>query len=273
MPHPITVTASWLADHLSDRDLCIVDCRYSLENPEAGQNHYATGHIPGAAYLDLQTDLSGPIQLHGGRHPLPSSEAFAQTMTTLGVSNTTTVIAYDDSRFAFAARLWWLLRHFGHDPVAVLDGGFSGYVRQGFPVTSDQPSPKPGIFSIRPSLMPVVTYQELLSLKDQPNTVLVDARHCDRYAGLHEPIDPIAGHIPGAVNLFWQTMTDAQGYLQPPDTLHQLWEPIAPPTRQRIVYCGSGVTACVNLLAIASLGDPPGILYAGSWSDWCSYLG
>jgi thiosulfate/3-mercaptopyruvate sulfurtransferase len=270
-PTPL-VSCSWLASHLGEADIAIADCRFSLMEPDAGRQTYASGHIPGACYLDLNRDLSSPLKTHGGRHPLPDPKSFSQTLSTLGViSGRTFVVAYDDSRFAFASRLWWLLRYFGHDRVAVLDGGFQAWKAAGLPVTDEIPSTRSGHFDPQVRSPLAVTIDDVKARSQMPGVVLVDAREGDRYRGEREPIDPIAGHIPGAVNVFWKDTTDDQGMAQPPGVLRSQWQPYAD-ADEIIVYCGSGVTACVNLLALELAGITTGKLYPGSWSDWCSYL-
>ncbi len=270
-PTPL-VASSWLAEHLDDGDIAIADCRFSLMNPALGRSQYESGHIPGAVYLDLNHDLSSPVQAHGGRHPLPDIEQFAKTLSLMGItSGQTYVVAYDDSRFAFASRLWWLLRYLGHDRVAVLDGGFKAWQTLGYPTTQAVPSPQVGSFTPTVRSPLVVTIDDVKSRSQQPGVVLVDSREGDRYRGEREPIDPIAGHIPGAVNYFWQDVTDDQSMAHSPDQQRSRWQAVSN-ADEIMVYCGSGVTACVNLLSLELAGIITGRLYAGSWSDWCSYL-
>jgi thiosulfate/3-mercaptopyruvate sulfurtransferase len=270
------VSAASLFEHLKDDQVVIVDCRFDLAQPQLGREHYQTSHIPGAFYLDLNQDLSGPVQQHGGRHPLPEPEQLAAKLEAIGVRSgngqaATWVIAYDDSRFAFAARLWWLLRFLGHDRAAVLDGGFAGWQAAGYPVTSEDSNPKvkPGAFIPRMRSNWVVDMETVKTQKDQPEIALIDSREADRYRGEREPIDPVAGHIPGAINYPWTEVTNSQGYLRP--SVQKQWASLAG-IKEIIVYCGSGVTACVNLLSLEMAGYQNGKLYAGSWSDWCSYL-
>ena len=264
------VSAQWLAAHSADPDLVIVDCRFDLMQPQLGQQQYQTSHIPGAYYLDLNRDLATPVQAHGGRHPLPNPDDFAHTLNQMGVTSKTLVVSYDDSCFAFAARVWWLLRYLGHDRTAVLDGGFTAYQTAGYPITAAVPAPKTGTFT--PQLQPqrVVDIHTVKAHKHQSDVVVVDARTHPRYLGHHEPIDPVAGHIPGAVNYPWQQITDDRGYIRSPEQLQFHWAALAT-AKDILVYCGSGVTACVNLLALEAAGINTGKLYAGSWSDWCSY--
>jgi thiosulfate/3-mercaptopyruvate sulfurtransferase len=256
--------------------IVVIDCRFSLGNPGLGRQQYQAGHIPGAYYLDLDRDLSSPVQASGlgGRHPLPNAGQLAATLTTIGVSSPhqpTEVVIYDDSRFAFAARLWWLLRYLGHDRVRILDGGWSAWAAAGHPVSGVEPGPRSGNFvaSVRSDW--VVDVDGLEGVR------LVDAREADRFRGEREPIDPVAGHIPGAINLPWQGVTDESGFALGAEAQADRLAAVTKCCESSIgldgvnpvvSYCGSGVTACVNLLAMALAGMPMGRLYAGSWSDW-----
>jgi thiosulfate/3-mercaptopyruvate sulfurtransferase len=267
----VVVSPQWLFTHQTDPSVTIVDCRFSLAEPSFGRGQYDAGHIPGAYYLDLNDDLSSPVTVHGGRHPLPDPVELAQKLTKMGVTAQSSVIAYDDSRFAYAARVWWLLRWLGHKRVAVLNGGLAAYQRAGYPLTQEIPTPRTGNFIPQVQAPQVVNKTTVDACKQLPTVALVDSREPARYRGEQEPIDPVAGHIPGAVNLPWQQVTDERGYLRSPTDLQAHWQAIAD-TPEIIVYCGSGVTACVNLLALTAAGITHGKLYAGSWSDWCSYL-
>lgn len=272
---PLLISPDWLRNHLNSPNIAIVDCRFSLMQPELGQQQYRTEHIPGAYYFDLNQDLSSRVGKHGGRHPLPNLNILAAKLTAIGVRSTpakerTLVIAYDDSRLAFASRLWWLLRYMGHDQVALLNGGFSAWKAAGYPVEQEIPPTKPGLFIANPRWDWVVDIGTVKARKDRPEVVLVDSREAERYRGEREPIDPIAGHIPGAVSYPWQDVTQADGTVRSIDQQQQRWKDIKP-AKEVIVYCGSGVTACVNLLSLELAGISTGKLYAGSWSDWCSY--
>jgi thiosulfate/3-mercaptopyruvate sulfurtransferase len=270
---PFVVSAQYLREHLDDSQVVIVDCRFVLTEPEVGHRNYLESHIPGARYLDLNKDLSSPVERHGGRHPLPNINEFAEKLAAIGVNyQQTLVVAYDDSRLAFASRLWWLLRYMGHEKVALLDGGWRAWQAAGYPVTDALPTtPQPGRFVPQLRSDWWVDIHTVKARKDLPDVMLVDSRESDRYLGKREPIDPIADHIPGAVNYPWQEVTDAQGYLHPLDQQQQRWSEVAGKT-ELIIYCGSGVTACVNLLSLELAGISTGKLYVGGWSDWCSYL-
>ncbi|MFM7439908.1 MAG: sulfurtransferase, partial [Snowella sp.] len=204
------VTSSWLAENLENPDLKIIDCRFQLGQPTWGYEQYQKSHIPGAYYLDLDRDLSSPVALHGGRHPLPDPDQLAEKLSTIGIhSGKTWVVAYDDSRFAFASRLWWLLRYLGHDKVALLDGGWSGWQRNHCPVSEEIPSSLVGNFIAKPQPDWIVDIETVKANPENSLSVLIDSRERDRYRGEREPIDPIAGHIPGAICLPWLEVTDA----------------------------------------------------------------
>jgi thiosulfate/3-mercaptopyruvate sulfurtransferase len=278
------VTIDWLHQQLAakpDLDLQIVDCRFALSDPNLGRKQYEAAHIPGANYLDLNRDLSSPVGIHGGRHPLPDDRVLGAKLAAMGINSQTLVVAYDDSRFGFAARLWWLLRYCGHERVAVLDGGYSSWVKAGYPVTDKLPAVgAPGNFQpqIRTDwIVDIDSLSERLrqrvkAIQTSPAHILIDSREVDRYLGKSEPIDPIAGHIPGAVNYPWQDVSTPAGLALSIEAQRQRWAAISPDV-EPIVYCGSGVTACVNLLSLELAGIKGAKLYPGSWSDWISYEG
>ncbi|MEG5042589.1 MULTISPECIES: sulfurtransferase [unclassified Microcoleus] len=267
----LIVSPEWLATNTDNPQVVIIDCRFSLADPELGQKQYQESHIPGAFYLDLNRDLASSVGKHGGRHPLPNIEELAEKLSAIGINSPETlVVAYDDSRLAFAARLWWLLRYMGHSKVALLDGGFSGWKAAGYPVTNIWPEPREGKFVTHLQQDLAVDIEAVKERKDLPGKVLVDSRESERYEGLREPIDPIAGHIPGAVNYPWQGVTDETGKVRSASEQKQRWTELEK-AEEIIVYCGSGVTACVNLLSLEIAGIPDAKLYVGSWSDWCSY--
>lgn len=267
----LIVSPQWLAANTENLQLVIIDCRFSLADAELGQKQYQESHIPGAFYFDLNRDLASPVDRHGGRHPLPNIAELADKLSAIGIKfQDTLVVVYDDSRLAFAARLWWLLRYMGHSKVAVLDGGFSGWKAAGYPVTNILPESREGVFVPELRSDWIVDIEAVKTRKDLPGMVLVDSRENDRYLGLREPIDPIAGHIPGAVNYPWQDVTDESGEVRSPSEQKQRWSE-SETAAEIMVYCGSGVTACVNLLSLEIAGIPNAKLYPGSWSDWCSY--
>ena len=276
------VTADSLNSYLAESsaiDIKIIDCRFALGDANLGRQQYQTAHIPGAEYLDLNQDLSSPAQTHGGRHPLPDDRVLGTKLAAMGINADTLVIAYDDSRFAFAARLWWLLRYYGHDRVAILDGGYTNWVKAGCAVTADRSViSTPGNF--QPQIQPNWTVdidslserlrQRVKTITASPAHILIDSREPDRYLGNTEPIDPVAGHIPSAVNYPWQGVSTPEGFALPVEAHQQRWAAILPDI-EPIVYCGSGVTACVNLFSLHLAGIDSAKLYPGSWSDWCSY--
>lgn len=265
------VSPEWLSQRLDDPQIAIVDCRFQLADPQWGYRQYLTSHIQGAYYLDLEKDLSAPIEKHGGRHPLPDPQLLAQKLTNLGIDKETLVFAYDDARFAFATRLWWLLRYLGHENVALLDGGWSGWLAGGYPISDAIPASKLGNFVINLQSDWIVDRDTVKACQNSPSVVLLDSRDGDRYRGEREPIDPIPGHIPGAVNSPWQRVCDERGYFLPLSEQQQLWTNYQQ-ADEIFVYCGSGVTACVNLFSMKFAGIDKAKLYPGGWSDWCSYL-
>jgi thiosulfate/3-mercaptopyruvate sulfurtransferase len=271
-PIPPLVSPSWLATNLDRPELLIIDCRFQLDDPNLGYQQYLANHIQNAFYLDLDRDLSAPVARHGGRHPLPHPETLTTKLSSLGViSGQTHVIAYDASRFAFASRLWWLLRYLGHEQVSILDGGWQNWLKAGYPVSNQIPVAQSGAFIPQPQRDWVLTIEEVKARKEADGVVLIDAREGDRYRGEREPIDPIAGHIEGALNYPWLEVTDSQGFCQPLSLQQQRWQE-RESDREMILYCGSGVTACVNILSLTLAGYDNVKLYSGGWSDWCSYL-
>jgi thiosulfate/3-mercaptopyruvate sulfurtransferase len=267
------ITVSELAQHLHHPRLVILDCRYDLTDPQAGADAYRQSHIPGARYASLHQDLSGPAGRYGGRHPLPSSEQFQHFARTAGINADSQVVLYDDQRLAFAARAWWLLRYFGHEQVAILNGGFSAWHRAGLPLEEEREA-KPratGNFACQPRANALIDHDQLYSNLDNPPWQLIDARDALRYAGIEEPLDRIAGHIPTAINKPWKKITDDQGMIKSREQLLAHWQDI-PADEQLVNYCGSGVTACVNLFSLHLIGRDGAQLYPGSWSDWCAHI-
>ncbi|TQV78245.1 sulfurtransferase [Exilibacterium tricleocarpae] len=250
-------------------DTVVIDCRFSLADPRLGYRQYREGHVPGAHYFSLDMDMSGPVAPHGGRHPLPDTKDFVAKLRATGVNNDSLVVAYDDSGLAFAARLWWLLRYCGHTRVALLQGGFSAWSNAGYPRDRRTPDSDNGTFDPRLQLDWVVDVEQVQRLVKRGSAVLIDSREAHRYRGEEEPVDPVAGHIPGALNFPWQDAIDGGGCALPAAGQQARWQAL-PDDRNLVVYCGSGVTACVNLLSLHMAGKQAR-LYPGSWSDWCSY--
>lgn len=271
MAHTTLVSAEETAAHLNDPQWIICDCRHDLANHSAGYRAYRSGHIPGARFLHLDADLSGPKTGLTGRHPLPHPATFCLRLGALGIANDTQVVTYDDTGGAYAARLWWMLRWVGHTRVAVLDGGWQAWIRAGLPVTVEQPVVAPTNFDGRLQQMAVDSAQLLTNLQN-PTALVLDARSSDRFVGEHEPLDPVAGHIPGAVNRFFKLNLDADGRFKAPGVLKQEFSAVLDGHGpDAIVHqCGSGVTACHNLLAMEIAGLHGSRLYPGSWSEWVS---
>jgi thiosulfate/3-mercaptopyruvate sulfurtransferase len=256
---------------LPNSNLLVIDCRFSLNDPSAGKSTYEKDHIPGAVFIDLEKDLSSPITQHGGRHPLPDFENLTNKLGQLGIDQQTEVIAYDNEGGPFAARLWWLLKRLGHEKVAIVDGGYSSWVKAEFPVTSETPQLKQRKYvPVNQSNWEFVTAEYVKSKLGNCDLQLIDSRERNRYLGLEEPIDKIAGHIPGAVNFFWKDVLTPDGFLKSTEELRTHFGSLDP-NREVIVYCGSGVSACPNILALKQAGFEKVKLYAGSWSDWISY--
>lgn len=265
----LIVSPEWLLANLNNREITIVDCRFALKDAQWGEKEYARSHLPGALRMDLDRDLAAPASQPGGRHPLPDLNILVQKLANLGIEKGKTwVIAYDDAAFGLAAaRFWWLLRYLGHDRVSLLDGGFSNWCLRGYPVTQEVSQPQPAQFTAQLRSELLVDSAAVKQRKDLPGVVLVDSREGDRYLGKFEPIDPIAGHIPGAINLPWREVCDQDGFCLSPEKQRQRWQ-LYEDAQEFIVYCGSGVTACVNLLSL-ELAGRRGKLYVGGWSEWC----
>lgn len=267
------ITASELAALLQqgNQKLLVADCRYALTDPAAGAQAYAKGHIPGAVYADLGELLSGATTGMNGRHPLPDPQVFADGMAALGANDDTRVIAYDAEDSSFAARLWWLLRWIGHENVRVLDGGLKAWLDTGGELSTAAPQPSRGRLGLRNRAMPTVTFTDVLANVESKEKLVVDARSPDRYRGENETIDPAAGHIPGALNRYFKENLQADGTFKSPATLQEEFRQLLGDTspEQVIHQCGSGVTACHNLLAMEIAGLKGATLYPGSWSEWC----
>jgi thiosulfate/3-mercaptopyruvate sulfurtransferase len=264
-----------LAAHTADPNWVILDCRFDLARPEWGAGAYAEGHVPNALHAHLDRELSSPVTPTSGRHPLPASEAFLATLGTWGVDENVQVISYDQSNGAYASRLWWLVRWAGHTRVAVLNGGFAAWQHAGLPISKQPGVRQPRRFSRKSAPADFVSTAELADLLAAGQLVsgersLIDARAADRFAGQNETLDPVAGHIPGATNHPFARNLDAHGRFLPAHTLRAQWlETLRGQAPSKVIaMCGSGVTACQNLLALEVAGLPGARLYAGSWSEW-----
>jgi thiosulfate/3-mercaptopyruvate sulfurtransferase len=265
------VETETLAAHLGDPGWVVFDCRAQITDPGAGARRYAEGHIPGAVHLSLDRDLSGPVTPDTGRHPLPDPRQFAAKLAQTGVSESTQIVAYDDAGGSHAARLWWLARWLGHRQVAVLNGGWQQWIHESRAVSTEVPVPEPRHFDTRLQEGLWVTTQEVLEgVRGRKRGLLVDVRGPSRYRGQEEPIDPVGGHVPGAVNLPYTESVAADGRFKNPAELRRHFEAAFGATRpeQVVCMCGSGVTACHGLLAMEFAGLKGGRLYAGSWSEW-----
>ena len=269
-PSGTLVSTEELAAHLEDPDWVVIDCRFTLTEPEAGRAAYARSHIPGARYAHLDDDLSSPKTATSGRHPLPDPARLAAKLGQWGVGEKTQVVVYDDSFGSIAVRLWWLLRWLGHDAVALLDGGLPKWKKEGRPMTEQLPGIVPAIFTARPSRDMWVDTPAVLEALDRKQALIIDARADIRFSGDIEPIDPVAGHIPGAVNLPFEDNLDMGGTFLPAEELRELYQGLlhGKPPESVIHMCGSGVTTCHNLLAMEIAGLSGGKLYPGSWSEW-----
>jgi thiosulfate/3-mercaptopyruvate sulfurtransferase len=266
------ISTAVLASHIDDPAFAIVDCRAKLDDPAWGAREHAASHIPGAVYADLGLDLSGPKTGTNGRHPLPDPDALAKTLGRLGITGGMQVVAYDQENGMFASRLWWLLRWLGHDEAAVLDGGFKTWTKEGRRTDSGPVNRATRVFRGLPRPEMSVNVQSIASQLTTVGPHLLDARAPERYRGDSEPIDAVGGHIPGARNHFYQSNLDARGLFRTPEELRAaITESTGGlPADQIICYCGSGVTACHNLLAFEHAGLTGAKLYPGSWSEWSS---
>lgn len=260
-----------LTQHLHDPDWVIFDCRFDLADPDFGFDAYSRGHLPGAFYLDLDDDLSGARTGSNGRHPLPDPAQLAARLAACGVGNQTQVVAYDDAGGMFAARLWWLLRWIGHHRVAVLDGGIQAWGRAAQALTTEQPEVHANTYLL--SLQPLrVDADHVLAHLGKPDMLLIDARSPDRFRGENETLDPVGGHIPGAINRFFRDNLGSDGCFKQASVLREEYGTLLKghDAHRVVMQCGSGVTACHNLLAMEAAGLPGAHLYAGSWSEWCA---
>ncbi len=271
MSYTTLVDAATLAAHLDDPDWLVVDVRHQLSDTGYGERVYGEAHIPGAAFLHCDRDLSGPMTGSNGRHPMPDSQKLAVRLGEIGVGPQTQVVVYDDTQGMIAGRLWLLMRWLGHDRVALLDGGLQAWQAAGQPLTASLAVPHPAKFvaSVRDCLVDAGYVQAFLATSRMH---LIDARGADRFRGENETIDPVAGHIPGAVNRFFGDNLRADGCFKPAAELRAEWLAVlaGSPPEQVVHMCGSGVSACLGMLAMEIAGLPGSRLYAGSWSEWCA---
>ncbi len=270
MDHTTLIDVAALRGRLSDPLTRVIDCRFELGHPEVGRALYLKGHIPGALYAHLDEDLAAPRTPWSGRHPLPDPTALGETFSRFGIDEQVQVVAYDDSGGAYAARLWWLLRWLGHPRVAVLDGGFTAWKAAGLPASIPAASVASRPFQARPDPSRYVSGDDLGELLAQQRCILLDARSSERFEGRVEPLDPRAGHIPGAQNFHFARNLDADGRFLPPQILaEQFRRALRGRSAETVIaMCGSGVTACHNLLALEIAGLGGGRLYPGSFSEW-----
>ncbi|MFS0755496.1 sulfurtransferase [Noviherbaspirillum sp. 1P10PC] len=271
MVYTTLISAADLAQQYKKANWVVLDCRHDLVNPQAGRQAYDAGHIPGARFASLDHDLAdharGPGGAFRGRHPLPDADAFVETLRGWGINDDSQVIAYDAQGGMFAARLWWMLRWVGHDAVAVLDGGLPAWTAQGMPLSTEPAASASGNLQRRAALVRSVGADDILS---QQGLTVLDARAPDRFRGENETLDPVGGHIPGAKNRFFKDNLQADGRFKPAAQLRQELNALVASPASSVMQCGSGVTACHNLLALEVAGLPGAALYPGSWSEWCS---
>jgi thiosulfate/3-mercaptopyruvate sulfurtransferase len=270
--HQTLISAADLAAHIDDPAWVVVDCRHDLMNLAAGRDGYASGHLPGAVFADIETVLSGAKNgadgVFLGRHPLPDREVLAEALRDFGIDDATQVVAYDAHGGMFAARLWWLLRWLGHEAVAVLDGGMAAWEAAGQSLTTEVRTRPRGAMTVRAPFVPTVTVREVLDNLQSGKRIVIDARAADRYRGENETIDPVGGHIPGAKNRFFKDNLGADGRFKDAAQLREEFSALINDPAAAIMQCGSGVTACHNLLALEVAGLPGAALYPGSWSEW-----
>jgi thiosulfate/3-mercaptopyruvate sulfurtransferase len=266
------ISTTELAEHLDDPDWVILDCRFYLTDPPRGRGEYVQAHIPGAIYAHLDEDLSGPVARgQTGRHPLPGAEIAARKFSAWGIGSDTQVVAYDDAGGGLAAgRAWWMLGWLGHQAAAVLDGGWQAWQRQGLPVHGGTETNAPRLFIPREHAEKVVNTSQVNSMRLDPRYRVFDARSAERYRGENETVDPVAGHIPGALSAPYLENLTQQGTFRSVDELRRYYQSLLKdvPVEQAVFYCGSGVTSIVNILALAYAGLGEARLYAGSWSEW-----
>lgn len=272
MKAELLVSPRELAANVANPEWVVFDVRHDLGDVNRGRREYHAGHIPGAHFLHLDEDLSGEKTGSNGRHPLPDVARLATKLSQCGVAPGRRVVAYDDAGGSVAGRLWWLLRWLGHSRVALLDGGIPAWRREGLPVETAVPPPRAGQFEPRPMLGATTDIHYVAAFRGSPTVRIVDARGAERFSGAAETIDPVGGHIPGAVNRFWKQNLDENGLFKPPAQLRQEFLALLGEATPSLAVhqCGSGVTACHNLFAMELAGLGGSRLYPGSWSEWCA---
>jgi thiosulfate/3-mercaptopyruvate sulfurtransferase len=263
------ISAKWLYNHIKDNNLALVDCRADLFDSKYGRRLYNEGHIEGAQFLDVKKDLAGEAKEHGGRSPLPDLEDFKEKLQTIGISDDTIVVAYDEAKLAGAERLWWMLKYIGHDKVYVLNGGIKAWLRENNPLTVKASIKEKGKINIRLNKDLVIDIDELKESMDNEGFIIVDSRAHERYKGEIEPIDKKAGHIPGALNYHWKDVLKENGEFKSKEELKAHFRRLEM-CKDIILHCGSGIDACGNFIAMSEISIKPK-LYVGSWSDWVSY--
>ncbi len=262
------VTTTWLKENIQDENVVLVDCRFDLQATNYGKESYTKGHIVGAYYMDMNEDLAGKEETHGGRHPLPKLEIFKEKLENIGIENNTIVVAYDDGELAGAARFWWMLKYLGHEKVYILSGGIRKWIKENYPITKEIPNKNKKEYTIYLKEDIIADMIQVKAKKEKENVVIVDSRSADRYRGEAEPIDKKAGHIPNAKNYFWMETLENEE-LKNKEKLKSHFENLEK-YDEIIVHCGSGITGAVNFLALEEIGIKSK-LYVGSWSDWISY--
>ncbi len=261
------VSAKWLKENNND-DMVVVDCRFDLQTPSYGKDSYLKNHIPDAIYMDMNKDLAGDVKEHGGRHPLPDLNEFRSKLESCGIGRDITVVAYDDGEVAGSSRFWWMLKYIGHDKVYILDGGIKDWIKSGYSLSSDIPKKEKKHLDMNINESIIATVGEVKGHISKEESLIIDSRSFERYKGEVEPIDKTAGHIPSAKNYFWMDVLE-NDKMKDNEKLKTHFNELSS-YKNIIVHCGSGITGCVNYVALDEIGIRSK-LYLGSWSDWISY--
>lgn len=263
------ITADWLIEHINDENLVIVDCRADLFDKDYGRRKYEEGHIKGASFIDVKKELASEPKEHGGRSPLPELEDLKEVLERVGISNNKIIVAYDEALLAGAERFWWMLKFLGHERVYILNGGINAWNELKYPLVQDIPAVERGKIIISPREDIRVDVNYVRNNLGKEGFIVVDSRAPERYKGEVEPIDPKAGHIPGAKNYHWKDVLDEKGRFKSKEELKEIFEELKK-YDEIVLQCGSGIDACGNFAAMDEIGFKPK-LYVGSWSDWVSY--